>query len=122
MQERAQATAPWLLSLLDTYDNLPPQVANPLEWKVFIKVGLRTDARLTLHNEHLWFRIVDRDNSTVTVRLESQPEAIARLTRGDVMQFDISQISGWMIKTRLGTIMPHDDRVARVLSELSSSL
>jgi hypothetical protein len=122
MQERAQATAPWLLSLLDTYDNLPSQVANPLEWKAFIKVGLRTDARLTLHNEHLWFRIVDRDNSTVTVRLESQPEAITRLTRGDVMQFDISQISGWMIRTRLGTIMPHDDRVARILSELSSSL
>ena len=121
MRERAQATWPWLLQLLTTLSEFPDKLADSLQWECFIKVGIRTGSRLAFTTEHLWFRMLEHTEHQITAVLISEPEGASRLRSGAIATYGAADISGWMVRTRLGTIMPHDDRVARMLFELSAT-
>ena len=82
---------------------------------------MRTDARFGFNTEHIWFRASRLSSDGVEAILESKPRGLKRLERGHTYQFERTEITGWLVRTRLGAILPHDDRVARMLAEYGAT-
>ena len=121
MAERAVATWPRLVRTIRAYRTAPAPIADKIEPKCFIKVGIKTGPRFRTNTEHLWFRVNDLSDSTIHATLESEPCDISTLQPGEQYEFEPSQITGWVIHTRMGAILPYDDRVARMLAEYGAT-
>lgn len=46
--------------------------------------------------EHMWVSNIEYDGTTITGTLESIPEDIPTLSKGDQVQFSLSQVSDWI--------------------------
>ncbi len=121
MAERARATWPWLQHTLERYASAPEHISKEIDAQCFVKIGMRTDARFGFNTEHIWFRASRLSSDGVEAILESKPRGLKRLERGHTYQFERTEITGWLVRTRLGAILPHDDRVARMLAEYGAT-
>ena len=61
-------------------------------------------------------------HETIHARLESAPQDPRLPVSDELHIFSPAQLSGWLVRTRLGAILPHDDRVARMLAAYGATM
>ncbi len=67
-------------------------------WKFLVKLGFSIDnAENTNDKEHLWFSVIDLEDSNVKVKLMNTPYGINRMKKDDIDTYKTDKLTDWLI-------------------------
>lgn len=78
------------------------------ENKVLIKIGLQTDGGKAGEKEHVWFELVGVNGDKFTAKLTHEAYDVSGIHTGDEREFEVSDITDWMIFTKEFPVSPND--------------
>jgi hypothetical protein len=76
------------------------------DFPVIVKLGYRIDGGSPEDREHLWFEVNHLHDDRIDATLESVPQAVRKLTKGQRGWHMLDLLTDWAIPTPLGTITP----------------
>lgn len=76
------------------------------DFPVIVKLGYRVDGGQPDDREHLWFEVNHLHDDRIDATLESVPQAVQKLKKGQRGWHMLDLLTDWAIPTPLGTITP----------------